>query len=390
MRRVGLVVLTALALGACSWFRGYFGKEEVAEPPAKLTEIKPELAVKPLWSARAGHGTDKLYVKLRPAYDAGRIFAADDRGTTVALDAQNGNQIWKSETHAPVSAGVGVGEGLVLLGTSNGEVLALREDDGTLRWRAAVSSEVLASPEAGDGVVVARSVDGRVLGLDVLDGHRIWFYQATVPVLTLRGESVPVLDHGLVVLGLKNGKVAALSAADGKVRWEQVIAVPRGRSELERMVDIDADPVAYQGVLYVASFQGRVAALDFATGSPLWGRDISSYAGLAVDSRHVYVTDQHSDVWALDRFSGASVWKQDALHGRALTAPAVQGDAVVVGDFEGYLHWLSLDDGHIEARWRLDSDGIQAGPLVVDDTAYVYGRSGRLAALQVTGAGAER
>jgi outer membrane protein assembly factor BamB len=390
MRRAALVVSMALALGACSWFRGYFGKEEVAEPPAKLTDIRPELSVKPLWSASVGHGTDKLYLKLRPAYDAGRLFAADDRGMVVALDAQNGNQIWKSDTRAPVSAWVGVGEGLVLLGTSNGEILALGEDDGALRWRAAASSEVLASPEAGGGVVVARSVDGRVLGLDVRDGHRIWLYQATVPVLTLRGESVPVLDHGLVVVGLKSGKAVALSAADGKVRWEQVIAVPRGRSELERMVDIDADPVAYEGVLYVASFQGRVAALDSATGNPLWGRDISSYAGLAVDSRHVYVTDQHSEVWALDRFTGASVWKQDALHGRALTAPAVQGDSVVVGDFEGYLHWLSLDDGHIEARWRLDSDRVQVRPLVVDEVAYAYGGSGRLAALQITAAGAER
>jgi outer membrane protein assembly factor BamB len=248
----------------------------------------------------------------------------------------------------------------------------------------------LAAPRAAGGTVVARTVDGRVYGLDVLDGHRLWSYQSTVPVLTLRGNSAPLLEQGLAVVGLESGKAVALSASDGKVRWEQAIGVSRGRSELERMVDIDANPVSYQGVLYLASFQGRVAALDPDTGNPLWGRDISSYAGLAVDDGHVYVTDDHSEVWALDRLTGASVWKQDGLRGRALTAPAVQGASVLVGDFEGYVHWLSREDGQLQARWRLDSDGIQVGPLVVDDTAYVYGRSGRLASLRAAAAEEER
>jgi outer membrane protein assembly factor BamB len=380
--------MVAVLLGGCSWFRGFFGKDEAVEPPAELKPIKAELSVQEVWSTKVGHGTGKLYFKLRPAEEGGRIYVADDGGLVMALDADKGSQIWKTESKAPISAGVGAGDGLALAGTSSGEILAWSEDDGSLRWRAPASSEVMASPVAATGVVVGRSIDGRVFGLDAQDGRRLWLYQITVPALTLRGDSSPLIERGLVIVGLKTGKVVALSVPDGKVRWEQVIAVPRGRSELERMVDINADPVADQGVVYVASFQGRVAALDAENGNPLWGRDISSYAGLAADSRHVYVTDQHSEIWCLDRLTGASVWKQDALRGRAATAPAVQGDSIMVGDFEGYVHWLSRDDGHLQARWRLDSGGIQVRPLVVDETAYVYGRSGRLAALRTGSAAA--
>jgi outer membrane protein assembly factor BamB len=383
MRRAPLVFLLALSLSGCSWIRGYFGSDEPLEPPAKLTEIHPELSVQSLWSTRVGHGAGKLRVRLTPAMDGSRLFAADDNGLVVALDADKGKRLWDMQTRVPVSAGVGADEGLVLLGSDKGEVLALGQDDGALRWRVSLSSEILATPRAGNGVVVVRSIDGHVYGLDALDGHRQWVYQSTVPVLTLRGNSAPLLVQGRAIIGLESGKLVALSLPDGKPLWEQAIGLPRGRSELERMVDIDADPIVYRGTVYAASFQGRVAALDGDTGNPVWGRDISSYAGLAADDRHVYVTDEHSEVWALDRFTGASVWKQTALRGRALSAPALQGSSLVVGDFEGYLHWLSQDDGHLQARWRLGSAAVLVPPLVMNDVAYAYGQSGDLAALRV-------
>lgn len=383
MRNI-LILLLVIAVSGCGWIRHPFGGGAPVEPPAKLTDIRPTLRIQPLWSTRVGSGFGKRYVRVSPGVSDGRVYAADGKGRVAALDAGNGKTIWETDADVPLSAGVGVGDGLVLVGSSNGEVVALDVDDGAIRWRVRLSSEVLSAPQASGGVVVARAVDGRLFGLDASNGARLWVYQGSVPVLTLRGTSTPALVRGAVISGFDSGKVAELGLTDGRVLWEQTVAVPHGRSELDRMVDVDADPRVYAGVVYVVAFQGRIAALDVDSGNMLWTRDISSYAGIGVGSGAVYVSDAHSDVWALDRSTGTSIWKQDALHNRQVTAPGVLDESVVVGDFEGYLHWLARDDGQILARYRADSAGILAAPVVTDNTVYVLGKGGHLTALRVS------
>lgn len=374
----------ALLLGGCSTVKEWVTGDDATEPPAELTEYVPTLRVTSLWRRDVGAGQKDPDLKLVPAVHGDQIFAASRDGKVNAYRAGDGSPLWRTDTKARISGGPGVGDGLVLVGTSDAEVLALSQADGSLRWRAPVSSEVLAPPAAGNGVSVVRTLDGKVFGLDNDTGERLWVYDRSVPVLTLRGTGAPVIAGDLVLNGFDGGQVVAVKLKTGQPAWEKKVTVPHGRSELERMVDIDADPRIMDDVVYVVTFQGRLAALDLFSGRILWRRDMSSHTGLAIDVTNIYVTDEGSDVWALDRYSSASVWRQTALHGRRLTAPAVVGDYVVVGDFEGYVHWLRRDTGDLAAREKVDGSGISAPPVALGDVLYVYGDSGKLAALRVT------
>jgi outer membrane protein assembly factor BamB len=276
-----------------------------------------------------------------------------------------------------------VGDGLVLLGTSDGEVLALGEKDGEIRWRARVSSEVLSSPAAQGGIAVARTIDGKLFGLSTDDGTRLWVYDRTAPVLTLRGTSSPALAEGAAIAGFDNGQVAAIALSNGQPLWETRIAVPRGRSELERMVDIDADPIIEGKAVYAVTYQGQVAALELFSGEVIWRRDMSSHAGLGVGPDNVYVTDESSHIWALNRSNSASMWRQSKLEARRVSPPAVFDQFVVVGDLDGYVHWLRREDGQFAARVKIDSGSIVAAPVATPFAVYVYSSGGELAALQV-------
>jgi outer membrane protein assembly factor BamB len=384
MRRVAVVLLTVL-LGGCSTISGWFGGDDNATPPAKLEEIKDPVQLKELWSRDIGVGYDKQSVNLVPTVLDPYVLAADRDGRVVELSAETGKKLWETKTDTPISAGPGAGEGLVLVGTSNAEVLALSIDDGSIVWRAPVSSEVLAVPRVDAGVVVIQTADGAIAGLSGKDGHQLWISDHSVPVLTLRGTSSPAVERGAVIAGFASGKVAALTLANGFQVWETSIAIPQGRSELDRLVDVDANPVIVGDTVYVVSFQGKIAIIDLRNGNLGWTRDMSSYTGLGVDFSQVYVTDVDSKVWALSRDNGASVWKQEKLHNRYLTAPEPFGSYVAVGDFEGYLHLLSTYDGHIAGRVRVDRKGIAARPVAVGDVLYVYGKGGTLAAYSLGG-----
>jgi outer membrane protein assembly factor BamB len=268
----------------------------------------------------------------------------------------------------------------VLVGTSDAEVLALSAVDGTLLWTAEVSSEVLSVPKTDLDKVIVQTADGNVAALDAADGHQLWIHDRSIPVLTLRGTSTPAVQHGLVVVGYANGKLAALSVEKGFDVWETSITIPQGSSEIDRMVDIDGDPIIVGGAVYVTTYQGRVAVVDVQNGNPGWTRDMSSNAGLGVDFSQVYVTDDQSHVWALSRSTGASEWKVEALGNRGLTAPEPFEDYILVGDVEGYVHLLSRYDGHIAARVKVDGKGINSKPLASNGVFYVYGNSGKLAA----------
>jgi outer membrane protein assembly factor BamB len=385
MKPLAAILMLAALLSGCSSMSGFLGGEDNAEPPAELQTLDDPVALKRLWSTSVGVGYDSQFVRLVPAVSGDRILAADRRGRIVAYDAASGKRLWETRTDAPVSAGPGVGDGLVLVGTSDARVLALELEDGAILWEAAVSSEVLSVPQIDRGVVVVQSVDGNVAGLDAIDGRQLWIYDRDVPVLTLRGTSTPAVGFGAVIAGFASGKLAALTIEEGFVAWETSVAVPRGRSEIERMVDVDGDPIIMGSAVYVASYQGRVVVIDAQSGSLGWTRDMSSHAGIGVDFAQVYVTDQDSSVWALTRESGGTVWKQEQLANRSLTPPAPFEDYIAVGDFEGYVHLLSRYDGHVAGRVRVDGKGVSSRPLVVGDTLYVYGNGGTLAAYRLDG-----
>lgn len=380
--------LLAVLLSGCSSLTdtvtGYFSGTDNTNPPAPLVKFKETATVETVWSANAGASSKKMYVRLFPSIDGSKLFTAGVEGRISAFDVQSGNRLWQVDSKLPVRGGPGAGDGLVLVGTADAEVVAFSQADGSERWRARVSSEVLAAPQIGKGVVVARSIDGRIFGLNAADGSRLWIYDSKVPVLSLRGASAPVINGNGLVAGLADGKLIALRLSDGAVIWESAISVPRGRSELERMVDIDSEPLIANGVVHAVTYQGNVATVALENGRGLWRREMSSSAGLAADDRYLFVTDENDAVWALDRRNGASYWKQDKLTARRLTAPAVYKDYVLVGDLEGYVHVLSKRDGSFVARSRVGSSPIFAAPIVKGDLIFVYSSDGRITALRIS------
>ncbi|MHB8474048.1 MAG: outer membrane protein assembly factor BamB [Gammaproteobacteria bacterium] len=379
----GIVLGLLLLLSGCSWVTDYLAGDTNRTPPTPLADFKATIKPVRVWSADVGGVSKDDPVRLTPALCDGKLFAAGGKGRLYAFDAVSGKTLWQVNSKAPISGGVGCGDDLVLVGTEKGRVMAYHAADGKSAWQATVSSEVLAPPRAGAGLVVARTIDGKVFGLDVADGSRHWVYDRSTPALSLRGSGSVAFAHGAVVAGFDTGKLVAVTLADGKPIWEASIAVPSGRSELERMVDIDSDPRIVDDHVYIATYQGRVASVAMDSGHIEWVRDMSSYSGVAVDSDHLYLSDDQSQVWGLERSGGGVLWKQDKLIGRDITAPTAFGDYVVVGDFDGYVHWLSKDDGAFVARDRVDSKGFSAAPVAGDDLLYVQGRGGVVAAYKI-------
>jgi outer membrane protein assembly factor BamB len=379
IKTAALLLLAAL-LSGCSTLSSIFGDEDNSDPPAKLESLDDNVKLKELWSASVGVGYDGQFINLVPAASNNQLFVADHEGRVDAFDAETGKRNWRVDTDEAISAGPGADEGLVIVGTSDAYVLALDDLNGDLLWKARVSSEVLSVPRIDFGKIIVQTADGNITALNASDGEQLWIFDRSVPALTLRGTSTPAVDHGLVVAGFSNGKLVGISAEKGFAVWESNVAIPGGRSELERMVDIDGDPIIIGGAVYVTTFQGRIAVVNVKNGDSGWKRDMSSYVGLDVDFSQVYVTDDMSHVWALTRSNGTSVWKLDQLQHRGLTAPVSFDQYVAVGDFEGYVHLLSRQDGHIAGRVKVDSKGITARPRVLNDILYVYGDGGKLAA----------
>lgn len=362
-------ILLSLCLTATALVSGC-GSVSPIEPPAELTKIQPELDVEPRWAVQLDKGVGKQYVKLAPLVDGDRVYAANLKGRVVALDREKGSRVWQVELRVPVTAGPADAGDLILLG-GDAEVLALSKEDGKMRWRAPLSSEVLADPVSQGDLVVARSVDGGVFGLSRIDGQRIWRFDQSVTPLSLRGTSVPVFAANMVLIGFSNGRVVALNALTGQPQWEAIVAVPSGRTELERMVDVDGNLAVSGGIAYAAAYQGRIAAISTGSGRLLWARDISSHTGVTIIENELYVTDEHGDVWSLAGANGGTLWKQSALHGRRLSAAAVQGEFLVVADFDGYLHWLNREDGRLAARMRIE-DPFYYWPIEWSEVASTY------------------
>ena len=375
-KHAALLALVILAAGCSS-----NSKKEL--PPAELTGFNEEVVLQKQWSRSIGDGQGKTYNMLVPAVDGNTLYAADVTGVVMALDRMTGDVQWKKDLELPVSGAVGVGYGMVMLGTLQGEVVALDASTGEEKWRSRVTSEVLAPPATNGDIVVVQTQDDRVIGLEASTGEQRWVYDSTPGVLTLRGTGAPLVTNRLAVAGLSTGKVVALDTQNGVPVWEQRVAIPQGRSELERIVDIDGGLLLSGGTLYVTSYQGRLAALELDSGRVLWQRDASSSAGVAQGYGSVYVSLASGTVEGVDERSTTALWSNDALARRQLSAPEVISSYVAVGDMEGYLHLLSQVDGRFVGRTRIDSDGLRARPLVVGEMIYVFGNSGKLEALTI-------
>jgi outer membrane protein assembly factor BamB len=357
------------------------GDKEI-DPPAELVDIVPKRNVRAVWSAGLGGDSENLRLALRPTVVEGTLYAASHNGDVTAIAVDTGRRLWSVRLKLPLSAGPEVAEGLVVLASTDGDIVALDATNGSQRWRKSVGSEVLARPLVANDVVVIRTVDGHVEGLAAADGAGRWSVDEQVPRLTLRGTAPPTLANDRVVAGFDNGKVLAIDPRNGDVLWDTVVNAPRGRTELERLADIDAPARVSGDDIFVVGFQGRIAMLALDSGQIWWARDASSYRGFAMDEQNLYLTNADSVVIAMRRSDGAVQWEQDTMRRRSLTAPAIDGDALVVGDFEGYLHWLDKTTGEIVARRKTDGERITNAAVTSDAGVFVQTDSGKLLAFK--------
>jgi outer membrane protein assembly factor BamB len=377
---LALALVTAALAAGCGVFGG---DKDAVEPPAELVPLENTLRVRRLWSAKVGGGSERLRLGLAPATDGARIFAGAHDGKVAAFEAETGRKLWTQDTELPLAAGPGFGGDLLMFGTNDGDLIALDANTGEQRWKVAVGSEVLAAPAVGGNVVVFRTVDGRLRGVTADAGAPLWTVEQSPPALTLRGTTAPKIAGPLTVSGFDNGRIGAYSLATGEPLWEQVVANPTGRNDLQRLADISGGLQIVGNDVYAAGYQGRVVGIDLNTGLVLWQQEMSSFAGLGTDGNRVYVTDEFGAVVALDRRGGTQVWRQEALRLRDVTAPTRFRNAVVVGDFEGYLHWLDPADGHFVARTRAAGDRITSPPLVMGLNLFVQSDDGTVAAFAI-------
>jgi len=373
------MVLLIIAIAACS-------KDKAIDQPAKLTAFSSTLHVARVWSASVD---DKKAIALRLglgiAVDAGRVFAAGHKGDVVAFDLNSGRTLWRTRLKAPLSGGTAAGDGMVLIGSSDGRLFALDAANGNSRWSVRVNGEVLAPAAISERLIALRTVDGKLRALSPADGHELWVQQQPVPRLSLRGTARPVIAGDLVLCGFDNGKVLAVNAADGSVQWEATITPPHGRTELERLVDIDtAVRVSGQDV-YTVGFQGKVAMLAIDTGQVWWSHEASSYRSLTLADDGLYMATADGEIAALKSRTGAELWRQKALLHRGLTAPAAvdEADALVMADFQGYVHFLDKATGALAARVSSGKARVSATPLVVGNMVLVVNDRGQISAFRV-------
>jgi outer membrane protein assembly factor BamB len=371
-------LLSGLFLQGCSWIKSW-GDDE-AGAPAPLVEFKSSLKVGKVWSTNIGDGMGKQGLSMGPRYSSGTLYAADYKGRLVAVNAETGGRNWELKTEQPFSGGPGLDENQVYMGTIDGRVIAYDRNGGAELWNAQVSSEVLVPPESADGIVVVRCIDGRVFGLDSINGRRIWVYDHSVPLLTLRGNADLLVRGGNVFIGYDDGSVVSLKLEDGSVLWNQTIVSPEGRTELERLADVGTKMVVVASDLIASSYKNRVVSLAADSGRLLWFNEISSATGIQVDRTNLAVSESTGNLWMLDRRNGSTVWKLDQMTNRGLTRPAFYGNYVVVGDKEGYLHWIDTQIGSFVARNKVDRKGFAAAPFSVGTTLYVLTHGGNLIA----------
>jgi outer membrane protein assembly factor BamB len=381
MRRLRhwLTVAALLVVAACS-------KDKDIDTPAVLTSFPGTLKVERVWSASvADKGGKVLRLGLSLAAENNRVYAAGYKGEVIAFEATSGHVLWRTKLKkTPFSGGPAVSGDLVAVGTSEGEVIALESSTGKIRWRVRINGEILAAPAISEKAVAVRSVDGKLRALSPKDGHELWTQDQQVPRLSLRGTSRPVIAGDVTLCGFDNGKVIAVNMNDGSLQWEATVAPPHGRTELERLVDVDSTPRVVGNDVFTVGFQGRVAMLALDTGQVWWSHDASSYRGISLDQDALYVAMADGEVVALRQRTGAEIWRQKALLHRGLSAVAITDNSIVTADYQGYMHWLDKATGELAARTRAGKKRVSNQPIVLGDLVIVIDDGGNISAFRAT------
>lgn len=364
------VLLLLVLLAGCSMFGA---EKATGREPAKLGEFKPTAKAEVRWHQDVGSAGR---VAMLPAVMDGAVYAADETGDLYRMRADSGKKVWHVDSGVKISAGVGAGEGLVLVGGEKGDVLAY-DEEGKLRWHVLVSSEVTSAPQISQGIVVVRSGDGRITALRSSDGKQLWLFERALPALTIRTSAGVLIQDGVIYAGLPAGKLVAIDLASGLLNWEATVSVPSGNTELERVSDVTSVPVGSSGQVCAAAYQGNVACFDIKQGVLLWSREVSSSTGMTLKERYLYVTDDDDNVSALDKISGSALWKNDKFVHRHVSRALVLNGFVVVGDHAGYLHILNRDDGGIAARLKTGG-AITSAPVEIDGGVLVQTSDGGL------------
>lgn len=377
-RMIGLISATTL-LASC----GLFSDKDEELKPKKLVDIQQTLKVKRLWSAKVGGESEFLRVALRPVGDGSRIYAASYDGVVSAFDPQSGKQIWRTKVGMPLSAGPGLGEGRVVVVSKDGHAISLDSGSGVEQWRVELDGESLARPLISSEFVVLQTIDNRMRALSVYDGRELWALEQSTPALTMRGSADPVLVGNTVIGGFDNGRLVAANLISGDIIWESMLSPPKGRSDLDRLSDIDGSIGVVGQDVYAAGYQGRLAAVASESGQVLWNRGISSYEGVSADWNSVYTASADGEIVALSRRDGTETWRNNDLLRREPTLPTPFHTTVAVGDLEGYVHFFSNLNGTAVARIKLGKSAITSAPVVVANRLYVQSDSGSIAAYEV-------
>ncbi len=374
-----VLILMMSLLTACG--TGFFDKDNTPIP-TELTKIKPEIRTQRLWSVRTGSGTNDEYLKMNPTLGDTAIVTTSTNGYVTSVNKTNGHINWQTNTGLALAAGPGLGDNLVVVGSRKGDVLSLSAASGGIRWKTNIGSEILAKPAIHENVVLIKTSDGYLRGLSADNGHELWSFRQAEPSLILRGASAPLIRDTSIIAGFANGNLAKLSLHTGRLLWLQTIAIPEGAFAIQRMIDIDADPILFDHHIYAATYQGKIASVDWTSGRIDWTHDISSYTGMTADEHSIYISDARSRVWSFAVDNGDVNWRQSKLEARVLSAPADMGRTIVLGDAEGYLHWLDKGDGHFVGREYLGS-AIYAAPIAQNNIVYVLSSNGNLTAYSV-------
>lgn len=374
---IGIIAVQLSGCGNSGIRNPLKGRPKVTLGP--LPEPKTQAQADVLWDKHPTKG-GSYYSKIEPEVTDRIIYQASHLGAITALDRATGAKLWKVHTHVPVSSGPVLVNETLFVGTKDARVLAISAHNGKVLWQQMVSSEVLSPPQSNGSVVLVNSIDGKMMALDFASGKKLWTYERSVPALTLRGGSSPTIIDDQVLGGFANGKLVALELKNGAMSWERTISVPRGRSELHRLVDIHATPIVVGNQVYVASYNGDLSAINLKSGQVQWERHVSTYRDLALDDVALYITDKEHQVWAINRENGTTLWKQDALAARVITGPAVTDQYVVVGDYGGYMHWLDKQTGLHLGSQSVGKKIVQT-PASMGNTVYITQENGKLTAL---------
>jgi outer membrane protein assembly factor BamB len=372
-------------LAACSTISGWFeSDDDEATAPAELTDINETVEIDELWSVDVGDGQGDGFYRLRPVISGEMIYVAAANGEVAAINRLSGDTVWEVELETPLSGGVGVYGDALFVGSAEGYVLRLDANSGERVWSTPVRGEILSAPQGNGKVVVAQTYDGRLQGLDFGTGTLLWTYDSNVPVLTIRGTSTPIINNNQVYAGFANGRVLGFDDESGALLWEVRVAIPQGRSEIERIVDVDGTMELVGNELYAVSYQGSVVGIDLQSGRKVWQQNASSFSGVSQGFSNVYVADEDGTLTAYMRNGQGVRWTQGALAYRELSRPTPVSSYVAVGDFEGYVHILSQVDGDFVGRFRVDDEGVRADMVSDGNVLYVYGNAGELAAYEIT------